>query len=70
MDIELNCDGISVEGCSARFRVDVKLLDVSIEQILDQIEIDKVVRHYGLSELCDAIGEGYVKDYFGLMEKE
>lgn len=69
MDIELNCGGVSVEGC-LRYRMDVKLSDVSVEQILDQIEIDKVVRHYGLSELRDAIGEGYVKDYFGLMDKE
>lgn len=69
MDIELNCDGVNVEGC-LRYRMDVKLSDVSVEQILDQIGIDKIVRHYGLGDLCDAIGERFVKDYFGLMEKE
>lgn len=55
MNLSLSCKNVSIEPNNYH-KVDVELNEVEISDILEQIEIDDVIRHYDDNKLLDEIG--------------
>ena len=65
MDINLSCKNINVDVYgSSTLSVDLK--DVDESELLDLLTIDQVIKHFGESDLLDAIGEAECMNYLGL----
>ena len=69
MDIKLDCKEVAITP-NGFYTVSVKLEDVKLEDILDCLTIEDVVKYFGARHLLDEIGEDECKTYFHLTEVE
>ena len=64
MDINLSCKSINVDAYSSELSVDLK--DVDESELMNLLTIDQVIKHFGESDLLDAIGKDECMQYLGL----
>jgi len=66
--LTLQCSAITVHppGLPKDMPMLARVIDVEPEEVLDQIDISEVVKHYGSQALLGAIGWENVKEYYDL----
>lgn len=71
IDLNINCECIGIDPMNAN-DISVDIYDVEIENILNQIDIEDVVKHYGENDLIDEIiiYSDYINDNYGTVLDE
>ena len=65
MDINLSCKSINVDAY-VNSTLSVDLTNVDESELMDLLTIEQVIKHFGESDLLDAIGEDECMQYLGL----
>ena len=65
MDINLSCKNINVDAHWSK-TLSVDLIEVDESELMYLLTIDQVIRHFGESDLLDAIGKDECMNYLGL----
>lgn len=69
MNLIIDVSGVSVSTLNSRImRLDIE--DADVPEILGQISLDDIIRHYGESEILEIIGKKSAVDHFGIEEKD
>lgn len=68
-DLEFTAGEVRVNPLGTR-TLSVEVDDVTVEDLLEQIDAKDAVEHYGDDTLLDLIGKQKAMEYFGLREEE
>lgn len=69
MKLEIHADSMDVSTDTLQ-RLDLVIHGVEDDQVLDQFDVNDILRHFDRDEFLDAIGKQAAMDYFDLQEAE